>query len=117
MKVDCPFCVPEKIASPIEYYLNDEVMVFEPLNPVTKGHLLVVPRVHIKDFTEYSDVGTKTFIVASQIAEEKGGAFNLITSKGIEATQTVNHLHLHLVPRRKNDNLHLPWTNQHKERG
>jgi histidine triad (HIT) family protein len=36
-------------------------------------------------------------------------AFNIITSAGRDATQTVDHLHLHLVPRRPGDGLALPW--------
>ena len=41
------------------------------------------------------------------------GESNLITSIGPAATQTVPHLHLHLVPRRPGDGLPLPWTPQH----
>ncbi len=37
---------------------------------------------------------------------------NIITSLGREATQTVNHLHIHVVPRERNDGLRLPWTDQ-----
>ncbi|MER7748974.1 HIT domain-containing protein [Streptomyces bacillaris] len=33
---------------------------------------------------------------------------NLITSKGVEATQSVFHLYVHIVPRRDGDNLPLP---------
>jgi histidine triad (HIT) family protein len=36
--------------------------------------------------------------------------YNIITSMGEYATQTVFHLHVHIVPRRLNDGLHLPWT-------
>lgn len=35
---------------------------------------------------------------------------NIITSKGSLATQTVFHLHVHLVPRAAGDGLPLPWT-------
>lgn len=35
---------------------------------------------------------------------------NLITSAGAEATQSVFHLHVHIVPRGENDGLALPWT-------
>jgi len=38
--------------------------------------------------------------------------FNLITSSGQYATQTVHHLHIHYVPRRPGDGLTLPWTGQ-----
>jgi hypothetical protein len=39
-----------------------------------------------------------------------GGQWNLITSAGTDATQSVFHLHVHLVPRRPNDGLKLPWS-------
>lgn len=40
-------------------------------------------------------------------------AANLITSKGDAATQSVLHLHVHVVPRQADDDLPLPWTPQH----
>jgi hypothetical protein len=40
------------------------------------------------------------------------GDCNLIASRGPAATQTVPHLHLHLVPRLEGDGLPLPWTGQ-----
>jgi hypothetical protein len=43
-------------------------------------------------------------------------SFNLITSVGAAATQTVRHLHIHLIPRREGDALALPWTGQQKPR-
>jgi histidine triad (HIT) family protein len=36
--------------------------------------------------------------------------YNLITSGGREATQTVMHAHVHYVPRRRGDGLKLPWS-------
>ena len=45
---------------------------------------------------------------AALLADEMGPV-NLITSRGREATQSVFHLHLHLVPRAANDGLALPW--------
>ena len=46
---------------------------------------------------------------ASELAADLGGDMNLITSKGRPATQSVFHLHLHLVPRKVDDGLALPW--------
>ena len=39
---------------------------------------------------------------------------NLITSIGAAATQTVFHLHVHVVPRHEGDGLLLPWSNQER---
>jgi histidine triad (HIT) family protein len=41
---------------------------------------------------------------------------NLSTSKGEAATQSVFHLHVHVVPRQEGDRLPLPWTPQHTAR-
>lgn len=41
-------------------------------------------------------------------------AANIITSRGSAATQTVYHLHLHVVPRREGDGLGLPWTDRQR---
>ena len=46
---------------------------------------------------------------ASILAHAMRQPMNLITSKGREATQSVFHMHLHLVPRAKDDGLALPW--------
>lgn len=89
-------------------------VVFEPLNPVTPGHLLVVPRKHVTDFAWSPTVFGESArdaarFVAMRVAHGDED-YNLITSKGEAATQTVRHLHIHLVPRRTGDGLQLPWS-------
>jgi histidine triad (HIT) family protein len=88
-------------------------MVIAPLNPCVEGHVLVIPRLHVEDFTDNMVVAAVTMAAASRYARNMGPC-NLITSRGKEATQSVFHLHIHLVPRRENDGLHLPWTGQNK---
>lgn len=93
-------------------------VLIEPLNPVTEGHLLVVPRVHLTDFTEDPERSGQVMRDAAEVAQyvhqQHGLDLNVITSIGPAATQTVFHLHVHLVPRRPGDGLHLPWTGQAK---
>ncbi|MYX67350.1 histidine triad (HIT) family protein [Streptomyces sp. KhCrAH-43] len=48
---------------------------------------------------------------------QDSGPMNLITSKGREATQSVFHLHLHLVPRAAGDGLALPWYSGRRKAG
>ena len=105
----CVFCQKIKEGSVTRH--GTEVVSFEPLNPVTPGHLLVVPVAHVEDFTEDSLTSGEVMEVASDLARMMGDV-NLITSKGENATQSIKHLHIHLVPRRKNDGLLLPWSNQ-----
>lgn len=117
---ECVFCDRDRISSEVEYYngVDGSVhMVFEPLDPVVPGHLLVVPERHTSDATEDRYVAAMAMSVASRVASRYPAA-NIITSIGTAATQSVFHLHLHVVPRRPGDGLPLPWTPQQtKEKG
>lgn len=111
---ECVFCEIASGREPTELVYEDAYAVaFEPLNPVVPGHLLVVPRAHVRDFREDEHISAKTMFAATLCAQnylEDG--VNLITSAGSAATQTVFHLHLHLVPRMQGDGLKLPWSEQ-----
>ena len=89
------------------------VVTFEPLNPAVPGHLLVVPAEHVRDALESPTLTAVTMIRAVVVARERGLApCNIMTSVGAEATQSVFHLHIHIVPRKYGDGLILPWTEQ-----
>lgn len=110
MNKDCVFC--KKIREELNITFpggDDTVIYFEPLNPVTPGHLLIVPTKHVEDFSENINVSSRVMAEAAILAKNMGDC-NLITSKGEFATQTIKHLHIHLIPRRKGDNLKLPWS-------
>lgn len=107
----CPFCGRIKRG---EYDAGDQwAVTFKPLSPVTPGHRLFVPRAHVADALERPDItGHVMRYAATWTAGWSVNPCNLITSCGREATQSVFHLHLHLVPRREGDGLALPWTGQ-----
>jgi histidine triad (HIT) family protein len=84
-------------------------MVIVPLHPVVEGHVLAIPERHAADFTEDWLATSGAMHAAFQYGRILGGDCNLITSKGWAATQSVYHLHVHVVPRRENDGLALPW--------
>jgi histidine triad (HIT) family protein len=113
MKVPgCVFCDLNKIASKVEWENGADgsaFMVFEPLQPCTPGHLLVVPEQHVSDATEDRYVAAMAMSVASRVASMHR-ASNIITSVGRPATQSIFHLHLHVVPRQYGDGLMLPWS-------
>lgn len=92
---------------------HDGIVDFEPLNPVRPGHRLVVPKVHVADALEDPVMTGKTMAYAANLAKTRGLApCNIMTSVGREATQSVFHLHIHIVPRSAGDGLMLPWTEQ-----
>ncbi|MFF9482995.1 HIT family protein [Streptomyces sp. NPDC014733] len=82
---------------------------------VNDGHVFVLPRVHVEDAGADPDVTASVMRRAAELMAEQDAA-NLITSKGEAATQSVHHLHVHVVPRKEGDNLPLPWTPQHTAR-
>jgi histidine triad (HIT) family protein len=90
----------------------DDAIAIEPLNPVTEGHVLIVPRSHVFYATHIPYVTGLAFQRAAEYAVQYPWDFNLITSQGPNASQTVYHLHVHVVPRRSGDGLTLPWTAQ-----
>lgn len=104
----CPFCERVQQRDYIVHYEDENCVVFEPLHPVTGGHLLVVPAEHVEHGWS-DDAVARAMKVASNIAKD---SYNLITSHGSPATQTVPHVHVHVVPRTEGDGLMLPWTNQ-----
>lgn len=84
-------------------------VLFVPLSPVTAGHVLVVPRIHVADAAEHPGVTGKTMSDAAVWASRQGAPFNLIASAGRAATQSIWHLHVHYVPRAVDDQLMVPW--------
>lgn len=87
-----------------------ETVAFVPLKPVTDGHVLIVPRAHVADALSEPLVTATTFARAAEFADAAGIDCNLITSVGEDATQSIWHLHVHVVPRRPGDGLLLPWS-------
>ncbi|MFG1591942.1 HIT family protein [Halobacteriovorax sp. CON-3] len=87
-------------------YKSEKVTAFMDLNPINKGHVLVIPNEHHERFsTVNSDMVGEMFKVAQNIlkAIEKSdipceGA-NLFLSDGEIAGQEVPHSHLHIAPR------------------
>lgn len=112
----CIFC--EIIADPARQMAGvggtvavwPDAIAIIPLGPVVDGHTLVIPRVHVADFQINPLVSAVAMARAAELASAlRMWPANVITSAGRVATQSVFHLHLHVVPRRENDGLALPW--------
>jgi histidine triad (HIT) family protein len=86
-----------------------DAIAFIPLRPVVRGHSLVVPRVHVPDAVTNPAVTALTMGRAAELAAAYS-ASNIVTSVGSAATQSVFHLHLHVIPREAGDRLMLPWS-------
>jgi histidine triad (HIT) family protein len=116
MESDCLFCgivagdVPAQIVDS-----DDHTVAFMDINPATPGHALVVPRAHSADLMEVSDEDLeRTTLAARRLAKRMRAAlepagFNVLNSCGSAAWQTIDHFHLHVIPRYEDDPLQLPW--------
>ncbi|MET9396004.1 HIT family protein [Kitasatospora sp. NPDC002965] len=84
-----------------------DALALHPLGPVTPGHLLVIPLLHVPDVTTDPEVSAA---VMRRVAEIATPPCNIITSAGAIATQSVFHAHIHILPRSAGDGLLLPWS-------
>jgi histidine triad (HIT) family protein len=116
LTIGCPFCDIMQGRAHTQFcdqLWNDghlDLAVIEPLNPVVPGHRLAICGAHVSNALEDPYLSGRLMHYACNWASYRPGAVNIITSVGPEATQTVDLLHLHIVPRRKDDGLMLPWT-------
>ena len=110
MSDDCLFC---KIAAgeipSTKVYEDDRVLAFMDINPVTDGHLLVIPKTHAATILDIDpDDLAAVMEVARRVAKAQQAALNmpglnLLQSNGRAATQLIDHLHVHLIPRWPDD--------------
>lgn len=113
---NCIFC---KIAAgqipAATLYEDEDFRVILDLGPASKGHALILPKVHAKNIYELPDeLAGKVFLLAKKMASAMTEAlqcdgFNILQNNGEVAGQTVFHFHMHLIPRYKEDNVKLTW--------
>jgi len=111
----CVFCAILQGDLPANYVYEDDVVVsIMDINPVTPGHLLVLPREHRPDLVDLNDeIAARMMNVARQMAaglrasDESVKDINLFLADGPDAGQEVPHAHIHVVPRYENDGFGL----------
>lgn len=114
---DCPFCEIVQRDDPDvrEVDRDQHVVAFFPRNPATLGHTLVIPRIHVPDIwsldrgTAEQLAGATTRLAAAVKRAVNPDGLIIIQSNGSAASQTVFHLHIHLVPRWEGDPIGHIW--------
>lgn len=110
MMQGCMFCriVSEEQAAHTVFE-DDDVLAFLDHRPLFPGHTLVVPRGHHETLADLpSDAVTPLFLRArllSRAIEEAMGAEGSFVAINNKVSQSVPHLHVHVVPRKKGDGL------------
>jgi diadenosine tetraphosphate (Ap4A) HIT family hydrolase len=112
----CVFCEILGGNSPASFtYQDDTVVAFLDIQPITRGHMLVVPRGHAVFMAELEDaVAMRSFRVARSLAALVRGtlgasAVNLFVADGEDAFQDVPHFHVHVIPRYPKDGFGLTF--------
>jgi histidine triad (HIT) family protein len=116
---DCIFC--RVIAGQIpctKVYEDQAVLAFMDIAPISPSHTLVIPRKHYETIRQMpADEAAALFRVvpalAAAVLDATGAAgLNVLQNNGRVAGQAVDHLHVHLIPRREGDGLGYRWPAQ-----
>ena len=102
MKSSCPFCSYEPTRAWIE---NEHAIACPDAYPVTDGHTLVIPRQHVSSLYELSaEQQSAVWNLVAEVRQRlltglKPDGFNIGVNDGLAAGQTVEHAHVHVIPR------------------
>jgi histidine triad (HIT) family protein len=88
---------------------TDDLVAFLDTRPVFKGHVLLVPRDHVETLPDLPAAHRDGFLAAAQrlatAVKDALGAQGSFVAVNNTVSQSVPHLHLHVVPRTKGDGL------------
>ena len=115
-KKDCIFC---RIANgeipAAALYEDEDFCVILDMGPASRGHALILPKEHFQDVCELDEkVAAKVLPLAARIGKAMKQAlgcegFNLVQNNGAAAGQTVNHFHMHIIPRYEGGPKMVTW--------
>ena len=105
--MNCIFCkIIEGSINSYKLYEDDKIIIFMDINPNTNGHMLVIPKKHIIDFTEMDNETIQSINDGAKIIHKlimdklNPDGIRLVVNYG--ELQEVKHYHLHLIPYYKN---------------
>ena len=94
---------------------NDHVYSFLDINPVSRGHVLVIPKepaqfLHELSPESSSELGRALSSISKSIVEVTGAtSYNIIQNNGSQAGQTVFHVHFHIIPKYSESTHSFVW--------
>ncbi len=107
---DCIFCkiINKEIPASIVFE-NNNVLAFLDINPVNKGHVLIIPKAHHETYLDtpdelLSEIAPIIKKIGKAVKKSTNCDFCVINVYGID----VPHLHIHVIPRFHDDGLR-PW--------
>ncbi len=102
----CPFCtIVNQDCSDRIVESSNLAIAIEDGFPISKGHTLIIPRRHIASFFDMTDAERTALMELLNRAKAKletrykPDGYNIGINNGVAAGQTINHMHIHLIPR------------------
>ena len=97
-------------------YEDDHVLAFLDVAPLSKGHVLVIPKEATSSLHELSTesgaaLGAALVTVAKAVVKATGATdYNILQNNGVDAHQAVFHVHFHIIPTYSGDDgLGIDW--------
>ncbi len=119
---DCIFCrIIEGEVPSNEVYEDENTIAFLDVNPTSKGHTLVVPKKHVENIHEASDMEymwdslVKVSNAVKEAFDPEG--LNISQNNGEIAGQEVMHMHFHVTPRYTGDEIEVNYSRKELENG
>jgi histidine triad (HIT) family protein len=97
-------------------YEDDRVLAFLDVNPLTRGHTLVIPKEPAETLDQLSDESAAALgrvlprLCRAVIAATGVNQYNVLENNGAAAHQAVRHVHFHIIPKpNPNEGLGIGW--------
>lgn len=116
--MSCIFCKIIKGDIPsYKVYEDENIIAFLDISQITKGHTLIVPKTHVKNIYEFDELlAKKIFQAVPKIAKAIKKTYDPIGMNIINNNdkphQTVNHFHIHIIPRYQHDKFKIDFINR-----
>lgn len=107
--LDCLFCSSDFLDKAKIICESDNFLAFYDEYPVSNGHTLIIPKKHIQSLFQLDEkLVVELWNVMNNVTEYldaicKPTAYNIGVNNGKDAGQTIQHLHIHIIPRYEND--------------
>ncbi|NLK41086.1 MAG: HIT family protein [Planctomycetes bacterium] len=112
----CVFCEISAGRIPCtKLYENEHVLAFLDIGPISDGHTLVVPKAHYDRLHQcppdvLAELGRVVGFLAEPVARAvQADGYNVLNNNGSAAGQVVEHVHVHIIPRKTGDGVFDRW--------
>ena len=96
-------------------YEDEHVLAFLDINPIARGHTLVIPKERAAYLHELSDESSAAIgrvlprVCRAVLAATGASQYNVLENNGPAAHQAVSHVHFHVIPRLGEEGLGIGW--------